>query len=375
VNGRGHGHGHGHGHGRGHGGRSRFVWMMHMSLRRRLFRGFGLAIGISGAIAWAIHAALAPSPVAVGVALASAALVMWVAAGAIAWKVTRPLVELVSVTRDLGEGKLDRRMRLPPFRAHAGEVAVLADAINTMAERIERQIADQHELLAVVSHELRTPLGHVRVLLDTARERSGDAALLDELEREVVELDALVDQLLAHSRLEFDRIERRRLDPVELAVRALERVGEDASKLEVETEVERVDADPTLVGRALANLIVNARTHGRGLESLRIRDADGLLCFVAHDRGPGFTDGDSEAGRMFESFVQGGERTHGSLGLGLALVRRIAEAHGGRAWATNRGSDPGDPDGGGAEVGFSIVQTFSTTAAAVSPAAQPANNT
>ena len=327
------------------------MWLLHSSLRRRLFRWFGVAIVLSGAIAYGVHAAFEPSRAALGLALASGAAVLWIASGGIAWAVTRPLAELVLVTRDIGEGKLDRRMRLPPFRgphAHDGEVAILAEAINTMAERIERQIADQRELLAGVSHELRTPLGHLRVLIDTARERGepSSEALLDELEREVIELDGLVDQLLAHSRLEFDRVERRSLDPVAVAVRALERVGEDASKLEIETEVERIDADPTLIGRALANLIVNARTHGRGLVSLRVYDEDHALCFCAEDRGPGFADGEAEA--VFESFVQGRDRRGGSLGLGLSLVRRIAEAHGGRAWAINR-------EQGGAQVGFCVA--------------------
>jgi two-component system OmpR family sensor kinase len=349
-----------HHHGRHHRHRRppRFVWQLHMSLRRRMFRWFGVAIAISGALAYGIHAALEPSRMAFGLAAVAGAAVLWMAAGGIAWAVTRPLIDLVLVTRDIGEGKLDRRMRLPPFRTHDGEVAILAEAINTMAERIERQIADQRELLAGVSHELRTPLGHLRVLIDTARERSelsprpGDRAdfspgpLLDELEREVIELDGLVDQLLAHSRLEFDRVERRSLDPVAVAVRALERVGEDASKLEVETEVERIDADPTLLGRALANLIVNARSHGRGLVTLRVYDEGDTLCFCAEDRGPGFAEGEAEA--VFQSFVQGRDQRGGSLGLGLSLVRRIAEAHGGRAWATNR-------ERGGAQVGFCVT--------------------
>jgi signal transduction histidine kinase len=327
----------------------RFVWLLHMSLRRRLFRWFGVAIVLSGALSYGVHALLEPSRAAVGLAFVSGAAVLWMAAGGIAWMVTRPLAELVLVTRDIGEGKLDRRMRLPPLRAdhHHGEVAILADAINTMAARIERQIADQRELLAGVSHELRTPLGHLRVLIDTARERGelSQGPLLDELEREVIELDGLVDQLLAHSRLEFDRVDRRKLDPVAVAVRALERVGEDASKLEIETEVEHIDADPTLLGRALANLIVNARTHGRGLVALRVYDEDRQLCFCAEDHGPGFAEGEAEA--VFESFVQGRDRRGGSLGLGLSLVRRIAEAHGGKAWASNQQL--------GARVGFCVA--------------------
>jgi two-component system OmpR family sensor kinase len=323
-----------------------YVWWVHHSLRRRLFRSFGLAILLSGAFGWGIHALIEPSRAAPWLALGGAAAILWMASGGIAWAVTRPLVELVSVARDIGDGKLDRRMRLRPMGGHGGEVAILAEAVNTMATRIEQQLADQRELLAGVSHELRTPLGHLRVLIDTARERPefGPQTLpmLDELEREIVELDGLVDQLLVHSRLEFDRIERLELDPVALAVRALERLGEDASKLEVESV-----GDPTLLGRALANLLSNARAHGRGLDRLRVHDGedDGSLCFSVEDRGPGFAEGEPE--RVFASFVQGRARAGGSLGLGLSLVERIAKAHGGHVWARNR-------DGGGACVGLSV---------------------
>jgi two-component system OmpR family sensor kinase len=326
-----------------------YVWRVHHSLRRRMFRSFSLAIVLSAAFGWGVHALVGPGGATPWIALVGAALILWMASGGIAWAVTRPLVELVSVARDIGEGKLDRRMRLRPMGGHGGEVAVLAEAVNTMAARIEQQLADQRELLAGVSHELRTPLGHLRVLIDTAREqRDGPAQpMLDELEREVVELDALVDQLLVHSRLEFDRIERHQLDPVALAVRALERVGEDASKLEIESEVETIVGDPTLLGRALANLVSNARTHGRGLERLRVHDGDdGALCFSVEDRGPGFAEGEPE--RVFASFVQGRARAGGSLGLGLSLVERIAKAHGGQVWARNR-------EFGGACVGLSVA--------------------
>ena len=328
-----------------------YVWRVHHSLRRRLFRSFGLAIVLSGGVGWGIHALLEPGRAAPWLALGGAALILWMASGGIAWAVTRPLIELVSVARDIGEGKLDRRMRLRPMGGHGGEVAILADAVNTMAARIEQQLADQRELLAAVSHELRTPLGHLRVLIDTARERpefdASTQPMFDELEREVVELDGLVDQLLVHSRLEFDRIERRSLDPVALAVRALERLGEDASKLEVESEVETIIGDPTLLGRALANLLSNARSHGRGLDRLRVHDGEqGELCFSVEDRGPGFAEGEPE--RVFASFVQGRARAGGSLGLGLSLVERIAKAHGGRVWARNR-------EQGGACVGLSVA--------------------
>jgi two-component system OmpR family sensor kinase len=108
-------------------------------------------------------------------------------------------------------------------------------------------------------------------------------------------------------------------------------------------------ADATLLGRALANLLNNARRHGQGAEALRIFERDGRLAFCVDDRGPGLQPG--EETRIFQPFYRkdrGGEaREAGSLGLGLALVQRIAQAHGGEAFAENR-------PGGGARVGFTV---------------------
>jgi nitrogen fixation/metabolism regulation signal transduction histidine kinase len=78
--------------------------------------------------------------------------------------------------------------------------------------------------------------------------------------------------------LEFDRVVRIVLDPDALAVRALERLGEDASKLEVETEVETIVGDPTLLGRALANLLSNAR-------GAKAKDSDKTAVKASQERG------------------------------------------------------------------------------------------
>lgn len=274
---------------------------------------------------------------AMGLGLVAALGVLWAASGAIAWRLTRPLAQLVQVTRAIGEGRLSARVQLP--RA-PDELSVLARAVNEMADRISKQIADQRELLAVVSHEIRTPLGHMRVLLDLCRD-SGDPSTLDELERELLEVDRLVDRLLASSRLEFEQLDRRPLMADALGARALARAELPPERLVVETEALALHGDATLLARALANLLDNARVHGKGLQALRVLRQDGRLAFVAEDAGPGLPAAARE--RMFESFVRGGEG--GKLGLGLALVQRIAVAHGGRAFAEDR-------EGGGARVGF-----------------------
>jgi signal transduction histidine kinase len=230
---------------------------------------------------------------------------------------------------------------------------VVADTVNDMAARIEKQLADQRELLAAVSHELRTPLARIRLLTEMARGGGAGPRLLDDLDREVVEIDALVGDLLASSRLDFNAITPSRLAPAEVALRALERAGLDPTLLEVDEDVPAsFEADATLLARALANLLANARAHGGGASRLRVRQAQAPqgIAFEVEDEGPGFAEGDEA--RAFAPFYRrehegrGAER--GSLGLGLALCKRIAEAHGGRAYAENR-------EGGGARVGVEIA--------------------
>lgn len=257
-----------------------------------------------------------------------AVCVLAIASGALARKLSLPIRQVAQVAERLGDGDLDARVGASRMR---GEVGLLAETIDRMAERIQKQLHDQKELLAAVSHELRTPLGHVRVLLELAREGALDEHGVDEIEREIVEMDRLVGELLARSRLDFETLDARELDATDLARRTLERLSLDPGLLELSDRGEdstREDADapitvvgdPTLLGRALANLVENAQRHGGGLVKLSVRVEDDAVIFALDDRGSGFDE------RAFDPFVRGNGR-HPSLGLGLALARRIARAH------------------------------------------------
>jgi signal transduction histidine kinase len=130
--------------------------------------------------------------------LFAAFLTIWAATGKLAWHITRPLQDLTRVTREIGEGKLESRVRLGHH--HKGEVGTLADSINEMAKRIERQLKDQRELLAGVSHEIRSPLARLRVLAELLQGGSPTPDLHEKIELEVAEIDDLVGKLLASSR-------------------------------------------------------------------------------------------------------------------------------------------------------------------------------
>lgn len=307
------------------------------ALHKLIFFQFGISIIVASVIVgWAIG-----TPTLVEhewIAVVGGAAVLWGAAGAISHRLVRPLSRVAQVARDIGDGALDSRVEL---RHAPGEIRELAEAINAMAGRIERQLDDQRALLAAVSHEIRTPLGHMRVIAELAR--AGETAKLAELEREIMDVDTLVDQLMASSRLDFSTLAPRPLDLADVCLRALERAGLAADLLEVDTDDSEVSGDAMLLTRAVGNLLENARRHGGGVAAVQIeRDGDRLRIAVS-DRGPGFSD--EALAHAFERFRGGGK---GSLGLGLALVKRIAEAHGGTARAENL-------RGGGARVLLEIA--------------------
>jgi signal transduction histidine kinase len=267
--------------------------------------------------------------------LLSLIVVLWAMSGLIARGLVRPLDELVQVVRDIGDGKLDARMKLRCHRHHdRGEVGEVAAAVNRMAEQIERQIAGQRELMAAVSHEIRSPLARLRVLVELERETQGDGERLVAMDGELSELDSLVGQLLAQSRLEFQTLERQSLLAVEVARTALDRASLPCELLVNEAEAAKVNVDASLIVRALLNLLDNGKTHGHTLEALFVRTEGNSVRFEIVDKGPGLDD--SLLNRAFEPFV--GERQGNGLGLGLSLVERIVRAHGGRVSLTNRPS-------------------------------------
>jgi signal transduction histidine kinase len=275
------------------------------------------------------------------VGFAAALVTIWTASAFIARRLTRPLGELVRVTRAIGSGDLAARVRLG--RHQTGEVGALADSVNEMAVRIETMLREERELLAAVSHELRSPLARLRVLVELARSGTPGERLA-EIEREVLGIDALIGKLLASSRLEFGAARPQTLVANEAAARALEAAGVAPELLVDETNGATVEADPTLLARALGNLLENAAEHAGGVERLSIRaatagtppgDTNAVIRFEVKDKGPGFAS--DVLSRAFEPFTRGAQKAEGSasLGLGLSLVARIARAHGGRAYAEN----------------------------------------
>ena len=211
----------------------------------------------------------------------------------------------------LGEGDLSARVRVEG----RDEVARLAESFNQAAERIERLVGANKLMLASASHELRTPLARIRMAVELMKERADPARKL-ELEQDIAELDALIDEILLASRLDA-------VPGVEdgEAVDLLALAAEEASRhaIEVEGTPVAVKGDARLLRRMIRNLLENAQRHGAPPVTLTVRGGELSVC----DAGSGVPEGDRE--RIFQPFYRG---ARGS-GLGLSIVRRIARKHGG----------------------------------------------
>ena len=278
-----------------------------------------------------------PRPSDGGPLFAIAAVLVLVGISAVltaAW-LARPLRVLSKAAQDLGAGNLGTRVKL----RRSDELGDVAIAFDEMAERIERLVRGQRELLANVSHELRTPLARIRVALDLASEGSAQDAVaqLEGIAGDLAELERLTSDILTSARLELSSA----LPPLRVERTAAREMVEEAADrfralhparpLRVENGCgeAQVEVDRMMLRRALDNLLSNAEKHGGTAEIALVAIAgDGRLAIEVRDQGAGIAPEDME--RLFTPFFRGDRsrtRQTGGLGLGLLLARRIVEAH------------------------------------------------
>jgi len=267
-------------------------------------------------------------------------------------RVSAPLRRMAAVAARVNTGDLQPRMKAPTGRAD--EVGVLSEAFNRMLDRLSEAFVSQREFVADASHELRTPLtvirGQLEVLAAQSAPSRSEVRRVERLvQAEITRISRLVDDLLVLAQSEqtdFLRLETIELrsfvadiwDGVSLTAKRRFELGPVPDRC--------LRADPDRLAQALRNLARNAIEHtapDTGLVRLEVDEAAaGRISFSVLDDGPGIPA--SERERVFERFNRtdpARSRSTGGAGLGLAIVRAIAEAHHGQVHA----ADPRDGHG------------------------------
>jgi signal transduction histidine kinase len=258
-------------------------------------------------------------------------LVVAIAVGAypLARRLTRRLERLQAQADKLGAGDLSARVRVEG----RDEVAALARSFNRAADQIQKLVAAQKQTLAAASHELRTPLARLRMAFELLAQPGASAESAPELrarvERDIAELDDLIEELLLASRLDAapDRIAAQEIDLLGLAAEESARYDAAASGSPCV-----ISGDERLLRRLIRNLLENARRHGGGTPAeILVEPGSGTATLRVINRGPPVPEGERE--RIFAPFYRprGLSEEGKGFGLGLFLVRQIARLHGGEA--------------------------------------------
>jgi two-component system, OmpR family, sensor kinase len=259
-----------------------------------------------------------------------------IASALLARRISRPVESLTRAVRRLGAG--DLAARVPGSeRGGAEELAELTRAFNDMAERIERLVAGQKELMANVSHELRSPLTRIRVALELLPLEGGADARLKDVESDLDELERLIEDVLTATRLEATGIPPRlaRTDTLEIFTDVAERAGSDprlapGGVLVAGGPAIELTADRALLRRALWNLVDNAAKYGAPPITLKAERHGDSVALSVTDQGDGIPAAERE--RVLAPFYRldkartQGEASSG-FGLGLTLASRVAQVH------------------------------------------------
>jgi two-component system OmpR family sensor kinase len=277
--------------------------------------------------------------------------------GVVGWwvarSVARPVEALRRATRRMADGELSTRVGRQGGLAH-DELAQLAGDFDLMAARIEALVAHDRGVLQGLSHELRSPLARLQLILDLARRSAepGEAAsYFQQAEQEIARLDRMLGEMLALSRMEggLPGMEREPVELVALAHGCVDQFRLEAEARHVEVCLVAagsvvVSGNALLLERAVDNLLANAIkfSPAGGTVSLTVRVEQQFAELAVRDHGPGVPE--SELTLLLRPFFRGSNaaQTDGH-GLGLSIVQRVVQAHGGSIDVCNA-------EGGGLEI-------------------------
>lgn len=243
---------------------------------------------------------------------------------------------LTKATGDFGRGQLSSRY---PDHGSSDEIDELGRAFNLMAERIISLLDSHNELLNAVAHELRTPMARLSFAIELARTNPESVReKLGLMEKDLFELDTLVSELLEFNRIRNSEPGTETVSMVDICHEAAdaEMVHNPVVDISVLTETANnsVGGDYRLLLRAVSNLVRNAVGYASSAVEVSVASYSDRVTVSVSDDGPGFPKGFSE--RAVDPFAKG-ENSKGS-GLGLSIVKRIAEKHGGTLVLKNTGS-------------------------------------
>ena len=290
--------------------------------------------------------------------------------GSVGWISTKGLV----LRDDAG-----RAVRMLGISMDVTEPRRLAEELRARASELALADRRKDEFLAMLSHELRNPLSAlVTSLYLLRREGRGRERLLELAERQTGQLTSLVDDLLDVSRITQGKIVLRP-EPVQLGdvvMQVLETTGptmelrKQQLRLVLPDEPTIVHGDPTRLAQIVSNLLDNAGkyTPVGGAIALEVERQGSSVCLRVRDTGAGLAA--DLLPNVFDLFVQGDRslaRTHGGLGIGLTIVRRLVELHGGRIEARS----PGPGQGSEFVVELPAIDVMPLEVAGTQPAAPP----
>lgn len=235
-------------------------------------------------------------------------------------RITAPIQRFAQAAERLG-----RDPHAPPVALRGpAEIGMAAGAINEMQTRLKRYVDDRTAMVGAISHDLRTPLARIRFKLEA--KTPDRAAILSDVEK----MEAMLASVLAFIR-DAAAVDRREdldlLSVVEVVVDDAALTGGDAQL--VDAVPLTVTGDAVALQRLIANLVDNALKYG-GAARVRIREQDRQAIVEIEDDGPGLPP--AELARVFEPFYRADASRNldeGGVGLGLAVARSLARAHGG----------------------------------------------
>ncbi len=321
------------------------------TLRSEIARAVFVAAVLGAAVALAVGALLPGNRVALGVTFGATLVAAWLAAAAVARRLSSPLERLAATSASFSAGDHAARAVVDGPR----EVRLIADAHNSMAAEIEGAVAQvraeerrKSQFVSDVSHELRTPLTAIRgaaeTLLDGGVDAEDQQRFLTTIANEAERLTRLANDLLTLQRIEgaTGELPLRRVDlraAVDRAGLMFEPILEErGATLTVNGKAPLVLGDLDRLQQVIANLVDNAsRIAGDGGHvTVELSETeDGNARIAISDNGPGIAEAD--LARLFDRFYKTdtSRARSGGSGLGLAIVKAIVSMHGGTVTAEN----------------------------------------